>query len=353
MNSPEKPSNRLDGLDLARFAAFAGMVIVNFKTVMGAEGVSGSWLNLLVTGLEGRAAALFVVLAGIGLGLGAIRAGRIQTTNVILKRSLFLLVAGLINSLIFSADILHYYAFYFLIGVLCLGMPNRVLVTLIAVVNIIFIFLLLIFDYDTGWNWQELSYSGFWTLDGFVRNLFFNGWHPVFPWVSFLLFGIILSRLPLGENRVQHRLMLFGFLGYAIVELVSALAVTQYVHLDPELALVLGTGPIPPMPQYVFAGTCAAALATGFFLRSAAWFGKIGVLSLIGPAGRQTLTLYIAHILIGMGVLEAFGLLGSQSLGNSVIASFAFCAVAAVYALVWSRYFRHGPVESLMRRLAG
>lgn len=64
-------SNRLEGLDLARYVAFVGMVIVNFKIAMGAEGGEGL-LNLLTTALEGRAAATFVVLAGIGLGLAAL-----------------------------------------------------------------------------------------------------------------------------------------------------------------------------------------------------------------------------------------------------------------------------------------
>ena len=105
-------SNRLEGLDLARYVAFVGMVIVNFKIAMGAESGEGM-LNLLTTALEGRAAATFVVLAGIGLGLAGLK-GLDQTISVTIKRALFLLVIGLLNMTIFDADILHYYAFYFL-----------------------------------------------------------------------------------------------------------------------------------------------------------------------------------------------------------------------------------------------
>ena len=107
--------DRLDGLDLARYVAFVGMVIVNFKIAMGAEN-DGGLLSMLTTALEGRAAATFVVLAGIGLGLAGIR--RLdQTIYVTIKRALFLLMIGLLNMTIFDADILHYYAFYFLFGV--------------------------------------------------------------------------------------------------------------------------------------------------------------------------------------------------------------------------------------------
>ena len=60
-------TGRLEGLDLARFFAFVGMVIVNFTIVMGAEGMGAeggegplAWFTLA---LEGRAAATFVVLS--------------------------------------------------------------------------------------------------------------------------------------------------------------------------------------------------------------------------------------------------------------------------------------------------
>ena len=62
--------SRLDGLDVARYLAFVGMVIVNFKIAMGASD-DGGILGILTGALEGRAAATFVVLAGIGLGLAA------------------------------------------------------------------------------------------------------------------------------------------------------------------------------------------------------------------------------------------------------------------------------------------
>ena len=109
MNTPSTPKPRLDGIDLARYFAFVGMVIVNFKVVMGAE-LNNGLLSLLTQALEGKAAATFVVLAGIGLGLAGAKSVN-HTILVTLKRAVFLLVLGLANTLIFDADILHYYAF--------------------------------------------------------------------------------------------------------------------------------------------------------------------------------------------------------------------------------------------------
>ena len=110
------PAQRLDGLDLARYIAFVGMVIVNFKIAMGADDSAG--FAATISGLfEGRASATFVVLAGIGLGLAAQRSAYSATLKVTLKRALFLLIIGLLNMTIFEADILHYYAIYFVIAV--------------------------------------------------------------------------------------------------------------------------------------------------------------------------------------------------------------------------------------------
>ena len=88
------------------------MVIVNFKVVTGA-GDSGNAgadadgaLGILVGALEGRAAATFVVLAGVGLGLAGLRDIN-RTKAVTLRRSIFLLVVGLANALVFEADIIH------------------------------------------------------------------------------------------------------------------------------------------------------------------------------------------------------------------------------------------------------
>jgi hypothetical protein len=62
-------NTRIVGYDLARALAIMGMVVVNFKVVMGASEAGPDWLVWLVNLLEGRAAATFVVLAGVGMSL--------------------------------------------------------------------------------------------------------------------------------------------------------------------------------------------------------------------------------------------------------------------------------------------
>ena len=242
-------SNRLHGLDIARYLAFFGMVIVNFKIVVGAEhdlGVLASMAGIL----EGRAAATFVVLAGIGLGLAA--AKRLQKTiSVTIKRAVFLMILGLVNTTVFDADILHYYAIYFLLGVVLLPLGAAVLIPILVGVILAFVGMILTLNYDAGWDWETYSYSGFWTGSGFVRNLFFNGWHPVFPWLGFLIFGIILSRQTLAERATQKLLILWGGAVVIAAQGISMMLTPILTSADPELGFIATTSPIPPMPLYM------------------------------------------------------------------------------------------------------
>jgi uncharacterized membrane protein YeiB len=60
-------NDRILGYDFARGIAIIGMIIVNFKTVMVAE--SDSLMYQVLNLLSGKAAALFVTLAGVGMTL--------------------------------------------------------------------------------------------------------------------------------------------------------------------------------------------------------------------------------------------------------------------------------------------
>jgi uncharacterized membrane protein len=88
---------RIIGYDFARALAVFGMVVVNFVVVMGAEANGPLWLQRVVGLLEGRAAATFVILAGVGLSLFSQKArlhndmeGVARHRNALAKRALFL-----------------------------------------------------------------------------------------------------------------------------------------------------------------------------------------------------------------------------------------------------------------------
>lgn len=329
------------------------MVIVNFAIAMGADGDQSLW-GQGVSLLQGRAAALFVVLAGVGLGLAF---GREPNIAVISKRALFLFVLGLINMTIFEADILHYYAFYFAFSILLLPLPSLALKLLLVAINMGYLAFLLSgdalgFSYDTGWDWQTYTYSDMWTLPGFTRNLWVNGWHPIFPWLSFVVVGILISRLDLSKRWNRWRLIRVGAVAWLGAELSSWYLSPLAVQVDPALADLVATRPIPPALLYIIAGGGFATMVVGVcVLFYGSREGRIG--SVFARAGRQSLTLYIAHILVGMGIMELFGLLGGQNARTAVVAAVVFTLSALAYAQIWARHYPRGPLESLLRRWAG
>nr|WP_246251943.1 DUF418 domain-containing protein [Sulfitobacter algicola] len=326
----------MHGLDIARFLAFSGMVIVNFNV---AAHPQPDWSSPVTEIFQGRAAALFVILAGVGISIS-----KIAPRDLILRGAI-LFAVGLLNMLIFPADILHYYGVYFLFAALVMGFSGRVFLWLAVGVTIAAYIALFTLNYEAGWDWDTLTYTDFWTPVGFVRNLFYNGWHPVFPWLAFVLFGLWLGRRNLARPRMQMRLIVWGFATWAAVTVFSL----ALGYADPELIEVVALSPIPPNPFYVAGSMGTAALVLGLCLRL---IRSETALRPAALAGRQALTLYIAHILLGLVILDVMGWLsGTRSALDMLLAAIAFIALSVIYAWLWDHLSSHGPLEQLMRFL--
>lgn len=332
---------RLEGLDAARYLAFAGMLLVNFQLAMAVDISGDGGIASLFNLLEGKASATFVVLSGIGLSM-ATRSMRPGDARVwTFRRALFLLAVGLINLSIFPADILHYYAVYFLLAIPFLSRgPASLIISAVALGAGSF-WLLITYDYSQGWDWNTLLYQDIWTLSGALRNLFFNGFHPVFPWLAFLLTGMALGRLALHQRNVQRAIMLTG-----LALLAAGQGLAGALHASPWHWLMTTT-PIPPGPAYLLTGTGSALITIGICLIAAQW--RVFPPAMLA-AGRMTLTLYLAHILLGMGTLEAMGMLdGAATPEKVLICAGMFLFISTIAAWGWAKFFRQGPVESMMR----
>lgn len=331
---------RLHGLDIARFFAFCGMVLVNFR--IAAQVTPGNDLaSLLTNSLEGRASALFVILAGIGLSMGK------TSKRVLLARAGFLLVIGLMNLSVFEADILHYYALYFLVALPFLSTSDRSLWSAaFGAVGLGFLSLLFL-NYEAHWDWETYAYADFWTIEGFLRHSFFNGWHPVFPWVAFVFVGMWIGRQDLYRKAVQNRLVLCG-----LAATIAGGLPGQLVQ-DPDLAALMGTASIPPGPFYILAASGSALVIIGVLLRLGAGLDRLGIAEWLAAPGRMALSLYVAHILLGMGTLEAMGQLDGSLTPVQIFGfSLGFCALSMLLTWVWMLITHRGPLEALMRRSA-
>lgn len=357
-------ARRITGLDVARAFAIIGMVLVNFKVVMAIEGSGPAWLQTVTAAFDGRAAATFVVLAGIGASLGSRRARvggdprqRRHAKAVLAKRALFLFVIGWAFFPTWPADILHFYGAYLAIGAVVLFSPNRRLWALAIGAVIVSLAFIVTFDPFANWNLADLSYRGLDTPAGFLRNLFFDGFHPVFPWIAFYLFGMWLGRTDLRDRAWRRTLVVRAAIVVAVTETLALVVIgpkaTGLEQLDDNSwRWLFSVEPIPPLPMYIAAGAGTAVLV----ICGSIWLTEHlseRVLEPLVSTGQLALSIYLAHVFIGMGILEVTGRLENQSLTWAVTASLLFSASAIVFAWAWRRRFSRGPLEALMRRVAG
>jgi uncharacterized membrane protein YeiB len=354
---------RIQGLDIARSIAIFGMVLVNFKLVTHATDTHHG-LTLFANLFEGRAAPLFVMLAGVGLSLMTRSARdnsdthrRRQAQQKILKRGVVLAFAGTAFLPIWPADILHFYGLYFVLAASVIYAKPTTLIWLAMAGNIGFLVLLVILDYNQGWDWDSLTYVDLWTVTGFLRHWFYNGFHPVLVWMSFLLAGIWLGRQPIHQPRFTRHLLWRASLLWLAVHLIAWLG-NQWVQglsLPPAeaetLSFLFGTDVIPPMPLYVLSAiassTIMICLSIELYERCSHW----RLLQWLVVAGRQSLTLYVAHVFVGMGIMETLGMLNSASIDQVFLATALYVVGGIVFANGWARYFKQGPLEGVFRRI--
>ncbi len=355
---------RIIGIDVARALAVIGMIIVNFKIVLGAQG--DPWLKNITRLFDGKAAATFVVLAGIGLALTtrtALKNKDVSKLNAakrsILKRAIFLFIIGLSYGWIWPADILHFHGVYMLLTLLFIYREPSQLLVVTTVMILLFPVAMTFWDYETGWNFKTLEYHGFWTWEGFLTNLFYNGFHPVIPWSAFMFFGLWYGRQSLYDHEFVKRSLWVSLLVFIVVQVVSMGLIQWLSGGDPQAATtlesLLGTAPMPPMPIYMLNGISIATAIISSCILLARRYENSPIVRALEKTGQLALTFYVAHVVIGMGIIEGISpvKLGAYSTRFSLAYALLFSLCCILFANVWLKHKKMGPVEWIMRKVTG
>ena len=357
------PSSRIVGFDIARAFAMLGMIIVNFKTVMNAGENGPDWLIAFAGLFEGRASAVFVVLAGVGISLMTRKA---RTSNeplliqdyrmTIWKRSLFLFSAGMLLYLFgWSGDILHYYGLYMLIASFLIMSSNKTI--LIAFLGFLFIAQLLqiALNYWQGWNplLPFMDYLDFWTIEGFLRNLLYNGYHPLFPWFCFFLLGMWLGRQNVLDRAYRKKMVCYSLLTAVVLESLAFFLMkvsSSSIGLD-AVQFLFSTKTYPPNLFYILSSSSTAVAVIVTCIYFAGKFAGSWFTVTMARTGQLALTHYVSHVFIGIGLLALLGKLENQTLAFSILYSFAFFSVSALLSYIWRSRFTRGPLEALVRKI--
>ena len=355
-------AKRIIGIDVARALAVIGMIIVNFKVVFGENGLS--WVKSFASVFDGKAAATFVVLAGVGLALmtnSAIKNKDLDKLKIvrgrILKRALFLFIVGISYIAIWPADILHFYGIYMAITILLLTSKERTLIATAITLIVAFPILMTFWNYETGWDFNTLDYQDFWTAKGFMRNLFFNGFHPVIPWTAFMLFGYWFGKQDLHNDKFIKKTFWISSIIFVSIQALSYLSISFLSEGNQETAKelteILGTNPMPPLPIYMFNGSAIAFAIISACIIIAKRFENNKIIDALNKTGQLALTFYVAHVIIGMGIIDAINpaKTGNYSIEFSVVYALVFSLLCIIFAVIWRKYKTSGPLEWIMRKI--
>ncbi|WP_405818778.1 DUF418 domain-containing protein [Streptomyces sp. NBC_01390] len=395
VTEPAAPMARLVAVDLARALAVFGMFAVHVGPAATPGGGVGDWLLELSSG---RASALFATLAGFSLMLISGRfepktgpAGRQARARIVI-RALILLVVGVALAMtnFGGAGILNFYAVYFLLALPLLRLRARTLaiiaVTLALVTpQVAYVIRALLTEsvVHSIDSWDPIArLSGVGVLD-----LLLTGLYPAITWMTFVVTGMTLGRLDLTSGTVQRRLAVVGpamiAFGYGVSWLALRLTGGAQKVMDAMSAMKdPGDAMKDPGTASGSSGSFDSPVGGGLGGNDA-WgllaaephtgstFDLIGSLGIaitvllcltvalarlpwlrrlatpVIAVGTMSLTIYVGHILV---ILALPGEEAAPPRSASTALLLSFIAGATVFAALWSRFFRRGPLEYLLNR---
>ncbi|KUO22385.1 DUF418 domain-containing protein [Streptomyces dysideae] len=369
---------RLVGVDLARALAVFGMYVVHIGPPLSATDGVGSWVRYMA---DGHSSVLFATLAGFSLMLLAGRrepktglAGR-QAKARIAIRAVVLLALGTAMAMEYGGVIiLGFYGVYFLLALPLVRLRARTLAIIAAALALVTPQLSFALSSLLTESVQQSinAYDPLHRLsDVGVLDLLFTGFYPTITWISFVIAGMALARLDLSQAAVQWRL---AGLGAALT--VAAYGMSLLLAGKDALDSLAEGGPSSGSSGPISGSSGSMTLDGGSFEPQASMlltagphsgttFDIIGVaiLVIVGATaamdrlprlrrlakpviavGTMSLTAYVGHFVVQSMLSGA----GPSSTQQSWIPVLMYILGAIVFAAIWSRFFRRGPLEYLL-----
>lgn len=383
--------SRLLGVDAARGLALLGMMTVHVLPTSDEMSGEAAWPGVV---LSGRSAALFALLAGVGLALlsGGSDPDRPNARarwdrTVVAVRAVLIVVIGLAVTMLDTgvAIILVHYGLLFLLALPFLRMGAGALFSLAAgwalaappaywwLHNTLRGTL---DDFPWDWRlWHSPSFADLTTPEVLGMDLALTGYYPLLIWPAYLFTGLAVGRLRLQSTSTALRIAgsggvlaavtyLTGRLTMAFSDLVPFYAEEYAMSEDRVRGEILtGTHELPLVTEHLWfllvtphqgstvdvLHTIGVALAVLGLCLLVTERLRWPLAPLIG-AGAMPLTLYVAHLVVvhlwrgGDDFFGEAGLLAQYS-GTTIILGLVIGALAA--GLVKHLIGRRGPLEAL------
>ncbi|WP_183095597.1 DUF418 domain-containing protein [Nocardioides stalactiti] len=316
--APVPEPQRIPGIDLARFVAIAGMVLVHAQELTGDQASSAAaWLETLLGVPANRARLLFFLLAGVGVALVVRR--RDAGTSVLLRRAVFLATVGALLVLMGWGDlVLVFYGVLFVLAVLLARLSSRLLLVVAPVVAVPGVLRL--------------------AIDPVADDTLTNILLVLGEMVPLFCLGLAIGRANLADRSVVRMIGRSGALlavpGLIALSLTNGLDVTEVEGRIEPVAALTST-----------AGACLLVLALCLSVRS----DRVGRLAPVIVAGGMPLSAYVGHALL----FPAIARQGDLDLYRASLVALAYLLTMVLFAWFWRRRRGAGPVEALMRRFSG
>jgi uncharacterized membrane protein YeiB len=339
-------STRVVGLDVARSLAIVGMIAVNVGP-RGEPGLLGRAYDLPL----GRASLLFMLLAGVGMSImtrsSRAPGGGPLPWRTVLWRAGLLLVGGLALQML-GHDASVILPLYGVLFIACLPLLRVSRWALIAVAGASLVL------GPLAWLWFWAARGGAFVaaeptlLDPpgeILAGVLFTGAYPAVVWAAPFLLGMLLGRTDLRSPTLHRRLVLWG-----VIVAVSAYALSQVLIAlfgepgrEPGLIHLVSATAHSQMPLWLVSSTGVAVFVLGVCLLGERFSARY--LGALAATGRLSLTVYVGHLV----VLALLVRPGPFTLAGGILTTAAICAVSILFAWLWTRRFRTGPLEVLLR----
>lgn len=356
-------NKRIIGFDLARAYAIYGMYIVNFNIVFGNYN-NTSWAGKFLSLFSGNSSTVFVMLAGMGVALMTNRLSytiddQRKLRSTINKRAWFLFGLGLLLFLWWPADILHFYGGYMHIAAFLIFLDKKYYLYVASLAIVVFHLLLILIPYETGWNFKTLEYKDFWTINGFIRNTFYNGWNSIFPWLAYFTTGMYLGRLDWTLLKTQKRMFYIGLALFLSILILQTLS--NVLLFKDDLKFYFNADYLPPFLPFVISTLGFGIVLIAIFMYISRHLSTSKFASDLAKTGQMTLTHYISHLTIGMII---FALITGKEYTAKMnetgpvhpITIFIFATgyfiLSYYFGILWTRKYKNGPLEMLMRKIS-
>ena len=172
-----------------------------------------------------------------------------------------------------------------------------------------------------------------------------------------MLVGLWLGKQNLNSTNFVKKTAWVSFSVFVLIQLISKFSIVLLSDGNPnsteELEAILGTNPMPPMPVYMISGSSIAIFVISICILISKKFENNFIIKALTKTGQLALTFYVAHVILGMGLIEVISdkELGEHSLIFSIIYGLIFSLCCILFAIIWTKYKKSGPLEWVMRKI--